>query len=125
MWVFTEIGFFSAVATPDDTNTIMVRGRVRNDLERLKEALGNLGQEVPEILQWENRDYPYRVLLPRQSWSKLMEQLADGICYSNFKSQVAATDGSKRASLYGRIWDIMLGAERKLGLPRSNRSSYE
>jgi hypothetical protein len=35
MWIFCESGFYSIVQHEDDPNTLIVRARIKGDLERL------------------------------------------------------------------------------------------
>lgn len=135
MWIFTKIGFFSAVEERSEAGEepwIMVRARVKRDLERLNEVFGQLfvveGRKTKysaEILEWENRDYPYRVIVPREVWSGALVQLVQDIDYGNFKNEVSREDGYKRSGLYSRVWSVMNGAERELGIAPSNVGSYE
>jgi hypothetical protein len=114
VWIFTKHGFFSIVrAEPsaDGTELVMVRARVRTDLERLA-AHSNI--ELGPIRQWPDRDYPYRVVIARADWASVLVDLAMDIDYPNFKSIVAAIDGPSRAHLYGKVWSVMYGAEKKL-----------
>jgi hypothetical protein len=116
MWVFTRHGFFSVVAgdpAPDGMPLVMVRARVRADLERLAES-----EQLGPILEWPGRDYPYRVIVPRDTWARLMFEAASDIDYSNFKGMTARELGHARAGLYHDVWDVMFDAEKKLG-PRA------
>lgn len=125
MWIFTEIGFFSAVCTEDDLSVVMVRGRVKKDLERLIDAINQLGLDPPEILEWKHRDYPYRILLLQEEWADVLAFLAKRVAYTNFKNRVKEVDGQERASLYSRIWGVMLAAAQSVGEKGTNKSLYE
>lgn len=126
MWVFTEIGFFSAVASPDNGATkVAVRARVKQDAERLVALLVELGHAAPDVLQLKGRDYPYRVIIEREMWAHVMDELSTRIDYGNFKSHVSKVDGYERSSLYSRVWDAMLSAERDLGHKQANKSAFE
>ena len=105
MWIYSAIGFHSAVAT-DDQDVLMVRGRVRQDLVRLQGLLAALGHEPPEILEWELRDYPYRVLIPRSAWAEVLRALAAAVDYTNWKQAVAEIQGAERATCYDQLWLI-------------------
>ena len=132
MWMFTTIGFFSAVQVKPELHEkleldesrapwVMVRARVREDLVNLGEVCVRTGQEVHEILEWEGRDYPYRVIMPRSQWAVLVGTLAVEIDYPNFKSEVTKVQGRYRHTLYGRVWGVMYGAERWLKLEASKK----
>ena len=99
----------------------MVRARVREDLERLlvihRRAV--LRPLDPEILALPHHDYPYRVIVTKQSWVTLAAILAGDIDYSNFKNAVTAKadtqdEGDARHSLYMKVWSVMHGAEKWL-----------
>lgn len=73
----------------------------------------------PEILELKHHDYPYRIVVTKQSWVTLVAHLASDIDYSNFKNAVtskAATraEGDARHGLYMRVWSAMHGAEKWL-----------
>ena len=99
MWVMTTCGFFSVVAHRHDPDKVVVRARVRSDLEGLVDPRADY-----EIEHTPRADYEWRVALLRSEWSRLLAALADGIDYDNFKLAVAKVQGIERASLYARIW---------------------
>ncbi len=49
-------------------------------------------------------DYQFRAKVSRVDLAQAIIHLISAIGYSNFKNEVAAVQGKKRASLYGRIW---------------------
>lgn len=137
MWVFTTMGFFSAVRIEENvadklelssgTTWMMVRGRVREDIKNLlslwyelhaAEVEQGMTLLVPgeehEVIEWSGRDYPYRLIMPREHWATCMERLSSNIDYPNFKNEVKAVQDKNRARLYGRVWGVMYGAERAL-----------
>lgn len=128
MWVFTPIGFFSATKTNpkyadlplrQQTGHIMVRARVRADLERLIALYVEMGltqEEGPTIFDLPGHDYPYRTILIPANWTALVARMADDIDYSNFKSAVEARQetpeaGKARHDLYMKVWGVMHSAE--------------
>jgi hypothetical protein len=122
MWVFTEIGFFSATRYLEaDDPTIQVRARAREDLENL--IRGHLTC-APEILEWEGRDYPYRILISQHEWASALSQLAGLTDYSNFKDRVKKRQGPLRASWYMRVWEAMYDLEQKL-IPKRKKATEE
>lgn len=131
VWVFTPLGFFSATRTNpsyvelpvrQQTDHIMVRARVRADLERLFDLYCEMGltqEEGPAILAIAGHDYPYRMVLRPENWTALVARMADNIDYSNFKSAVekqasSAVEGAARHDLYLKVWGVMHGAEQWL-----------
>jgi hypothetical protein len=102
MWLFTLDGFYSAVAAHDDPDTLVVRARVRKDAERLVARTG-----TGEVLETRDRDYRYRVRLPRAVWAQYVADAASGIDYDNFKDAVAHMHGRQRANDYAAVWGVM------------------
>jgi len=106
MWIITPLGFFSIVQKPGDVSagTLTVRARVRSDLEALQAAvLPGLGK----ITDSKSTDYRFRATALRGLVEAAMAQLTRQLDYSNFKSQVAKVQGSKRAHLYHDVWDVL------------------
>ena len=103
MWLFTTIGFFSVVAHRDDPETILIRARVREDLERMRR------HHLPdmEIVEGAGTDYAFRALVSRDEWEHVAQQLARGIDYPNFKSAVSERHGADRAHAYYDVWRVM------------------
>ena len=87
MWIATTRGFFSAVAK-DGPDTIVVRARVRGDLENLLPLLGEA-----TIVDGGGTDYPFRVRISRSTWKQALGVLADEIDYGNFKDAVRRPSG--------------------------------
>ncbi len=120
MWVFTEIGFFSAVVDAIDEDQIIVRARVRTDLERLAEKL-----IYAKIQDTPGSDYPHRIRVSRDLWARYLHDAVYAMDYPNFKDQVAKTLGDDRESLYHHVWDLLQRLNpghhrswlKKLGLP--------
>ena len=107
MWIATTRGFFSAVAK-DGPDTIVVRARVRGDLENLLPLLGEA-----TIVDGGGTDYPFRVRVSRSTWKQALGVLADEIDYGNFKDAVADRQGRAREAVYHDVW------ENLRDLPRS------
>jgi hypothetical protein len=103
MWLITSIGFFSVVAHADQPDTLLVRGRVRDDLEALRRGyLPDL-----EIVEGSGTDYQYRAMVSREEWEHAVRGLVADIDYSNFKTAVAERQGPHRARIYARIWMVL------------------
>jgi hypothetical protein len=101
MWLFTQFGFYSIVRKKDG---IHVRGRVRKDLENLKNAAA-LQQE---IVKWDGADYRYRMLVDDRALRKIMTVLADELDYDNFKNRVTTlSDQRAKLGAYHGVWGLM------------------
>jgi hypothetical protein len=104
MWLFTTDGFFSAVEHKDDASVIVVRARVREDLERLIARLPLTSQAyAPKIVTLPWADYAHRIALPRHLWAAYVGEAIADLHYTNFK-QAALTPGTARAQAYHLIW---------------------
>jgi hypothetical protein len=124
MWIFTRHGFFSAVCArqgdgehgqPVDPDRIMVRARLREHLQSLRERfLDLLG--VCEIQQSAGTDYAFRIFVDKPVWSRILSELADEIDYDNFKREVARHQGRSGAayedSLH-QVWSMMRKLQSK------------
>lgn len=118
MWIFTKHGFFSAVCArqgdgghgqPVDPGRIMVRARMREHLEALKERFSSLLGQC-EVREFAGTDYAYRLFVDKPAWSQVLAGLAEETDYDNFKSEVARHQGRAGAgyehSLH-EVWSVM------------------
>ena len=118
MWIFTRYGFFSFVCArqgdgkygqPVDPDRIMIRARSMEHLECLK------GRFVDELDQYDirefgNSDYPFRIIIKKLIWWKLVTKLAEEVDYDNFKSEVArylGQSGSDYGEALHQVWEVM------------------
>lgn len=109
MWIFTGFGYFSVIEHRKDRDLLLVRSRVKGDLEKLKEkCLPNLGEIVETPT---GADYPYRALAWRVEFAEAMKKAVEQIDYTNFKSGISRTQGSARHDLYMQVWSVMKNAE--------------
>jgi hypothetical protein len=101
MWVFTQNGFLSAVRTATDSTDFKVRARDREsllDLSIFADA---------EIIATPLADYPYRVIVEELVLGAyLMNEIA-AADYTNYKSRVSVTRGTKFAHACSSVWSTM------------------
>ncbi|WP_203467598.1 NUDIX domain-containing protein [Dechloromonas sp. TW-R-39-2] len=103
MWLFTTIGFFSAVQKPG-TDFITIRARVRNDLDNLREKyLPDLSPTIAKA----GTDYPWRATVSHVKFAEALSKIALDIDYDNFKDAVAKHQGKSRAHRYGKVWSAL------------------
>ncbi len=85
----------------------MVRARRKDHLQNLQRRVGELSGF--EINEWANRDYRFRIILPKALWAKVVGKLVKEQDWSNFKAEVARFLGSDQD--YNRalhdIWGVM------------------
>jgi 8-oxo-dGTP pyrophosphatase MutT (NUDIX family) len=103
MWLFTTIGFFSAVQKPG-TDFITIRARVRNDLDNLRDKyLPDLTTTIAKA----GTDYPWRATVSHVKFAEAISKIALDIDYGNFKDEVAKHQGKPRAHRYGKVWSAL------------------
>lgn len=103
IWIQTNIGSYSIVIKPEDQDDdlVTIRARIKSDLQCLKILyLPTMGL----ITESHKSDYQFRTKVSKADFAQAMVHLISAIGYSNFKNEVAAVQGKKRAGLYGRIW---------------------
>ncbi len=98
MWLFTNTGFVSAVSNGKD---LMVRARDKESLMPIAESAKT------EIISTPQNDYPYRLIVTHDFFSKWVAHIASDITYRNFKSEVAATRGYEFAHPLMKVWSAM------------------
>ena len=103
----TTIGFYSVVEDRERDGHVLVRARDPDDIDRLAARLGGV-----EVVATPARDYAYRVSVPRSAWATEFAALAGEIDYGNFKSAVGARQGTRRAGVYGVVWETLLSLQR-------------
>lgn len=107
MWIYTTRGFFSIVGDRARPTEVLVRARLKGDLERLREVWPTL----TPTQETNRRDYRFRAHLPSRELPLLLSKLASEVTYTNFKDAVAALDSYERADLYHDVWAVMANAQ--------------
>ena len=111
MWIYTTKGFFSVVEHKEDPERIMLRARVKVDIQNIKKIFDDLGLEATDILENVGSDYKYRIFANRMDWVSVMNRLMIDMNYTNFKDAVYETDSYKikdmRHEAYYKVWSIM------------------
>ena len=96
MWIFLSNSFISVVAVRDVPGELLVRGRVKGDIERVfKDA---------RVKTTPAADYRFRAWIPAPEVAKVIAEKISSIGYDNFKSSVAEQD---RHDAYLRVWTTM------------------
>jgi hypothetical protein len=106
MWLFTDEGFFSVVANREYPDTLVVRGRVREDIERF---VARVKESPPaaELIETPGADYPFRALVPWECFAKYVAGAVKNIDYFNFKDAVGQKQGLRRHDIYARVWAVV------------------
>ncbi len=115
MWLFTKHGFFSIVQDKDDEDYLLVRSRVKGDIESLIEDYSDYKSRARDLAVQEtkNSDYRYRIRLSRKTASDLLAKAILDIDYTNYKAAVHMVD-QRRSEYYGMIWAIMADMQDNL-----------
>ena len=101
-WYFLKDGFFSAVQNQHCTaNEVMVRARLREDIERLAAATNTPAESV---MATPDADYAYRLKLSKHVWADYVYHAGLDIDYPNFK---AACAKGARGHAYAQVWAAM------------------
>lgn len=98
MWVFTTSGFISAVFKD---GALQVRARDAKSLAPLAQFAG------VELIKSPIADYPYRLITDNETFSNWLADQAQGIDYSNFKSEISVTRGYQFAKPLNKVWSVM------------------
>jgi hypothetical protein len=110
MWVFLNDSFLSIVQHRDQPQCLMVRARIKGDIERA--FPGVTATRTPDA------DYLFRAEMPRSVVSLAMADAVNQIDYGNFKNSVHERD---RHEAYLEVWSTMRrfqGARDKAKLKR-------
>jgi hypothetical protein len=101
MWIFLSNAFLSVVQHRDDAAMLLVRARLKGDIERALPGVES--QETPAA------DYRFRASIPRAKFAARMAELVEDIDYPNFKASVP---DRPRHDAYMRVWEVMLREQR-------------
>jgi predicted small integral membrane protein len=117
MWIFTRYGFFSvACASKADgtinSDTVMVRARLREHLVSLKDRFPDSDVGKAEIQSSDLTDYRYRIVVPKPAWVAALTELAAEQTWSNFKDEASRFSRAKKTAYsyvdaLHSIWDVM------------------
>jgi len=97
MWISSVVGTFSVVQAgpepgqrPNAPRKLMIRARVRKHLELLQRDHPSL-RRYPIIRSAPERDYAFRMIVPRTTFARVMAAMVAGIEYGNFKARCSAS----------------------------------
>lgn len=103
MWIFLNDSFLSIVATQNNARNLMVRARVKGDIERV----------FPEakVRRTPDGDYHYRASIPVSLVAAALSAEVRKITYTNFKGSVPSLS---RHDAYLDVWNVMRRRERMI-----------
>ncbi len=105
MWIFSQDSFLSIVEDWDNPDFLLVRARVKGDIEKY--------WPKADIVVTPDRDYLFRVSLPRGEVAAVVAEMVSRIDYGNFKENIA---DERRERWYMRVWTVMSEMQRSLNV---------
>jgi len=105
MWIVMNDSYISAVQDRNNKMNLVVRARVREDLEN---AFPSLKQDIIEST---DSDYRFRLFMTKQFLCGVMNTKIMNIDYDNFKNSVKQ---NWRHDAYLAIWSIMYKVQQNL-----------
>jgi hypothetical protein len=122
MWLFTKYGFYSVVCArqgdgrhgrPVDSDRLMVRCRMRSQLEALQRRFPDLLGDL-QIHESPDTDYAYRLFVEKSIWSQVLVGLNEELDFDNFKSAVARCQEPNAAyeQALHEVWSVMHRLQR-------------
>jgi len=103
-------GFYSVVADKHNPERVLVRARDDNDAQRMADRLTDAGRKPVLVIPTPDADYAFRMYVSRELFAHVMADAVRDIDYTNFKDEVHEVRGFERASIYSRVWAMMLNA---------------
>ena len=104
MWIFCKDGFVSVVQDWNNSTSVVVRGRNRDDLLNVAKAM----KINPKTVQTTPlNDYRYRFSATKRQWADYIYQCSIDIDYINFKGRVHEKIDPLRNDAYMKCWGAM------------------
>jgi len=125
MWVFTTSGFLSIVKHRYLPGRLMIRARVREDIEHFIALLDEIGGGHHKIKETPDGDYRFRTTARKEIVAQAIAGITTEIDYDNFKDAVHGDVHRDRA--YMGVWSAMHGlqsAKLRGDSPRTGFQSF-
>lgn len=103
MWIVAKYGFLSIVQHDDDPGLLLVRARVKGDIEHYFPGA--------EVSRDDMADYLYRAAIPRRLVAATLAQEVEKIDYRAVKPAIA---DKRREGAYLDVWLILEGMQEEL-----------
>lgn len=101
MWIYMKDGFFSVIEHPDSKKHVLVRARVKGDIEKV---FGNCTTGSVQFTP--DSDYRFRAAVSKAKFGSVLLSQSQLINYKNFKN--AINDKERREYWYEQVWDTMV-----------------
>lgn len=105
MWIFTTQGFISGVQHRADRKLLMVRARTRQALEELADMSELAIEQTPSA------DYPFRVIVNRETFNSWLAREVEHIDYDNFKNAAHVMGDQRYDDALMNVWSVMYSSE--------------
>lgn len=105
MWIVMNDSYISAVQDRTNKMNLVVRARVREDLENAFPGLAK------QIIESTDSDYRFRLFMTKQFLCGVMNTKIMNIDYDNFKNSVKQ---NWRHDAYLAIWSVMYRVQKTL-----------
>ena len=102
MWIFLNNSFLSIVQHRNNSDLLLVRGRIGGDIEAVFPSA--------KVIESRNADYRYRAEVTRHEVTSALIREVQSITYDNFKNSV---QDDLRHDAYMRVWSVMRGTQTK------------
>jgi hypothetical protein len=106
-WIFFNDAFLSIVTDPKEQGWLLVRGRVKGDIERVFPCA--IVRMTP------NNDYRFRANIPRDA---VASAIADRIMNTNYPNFKGSVKENERHDAYLSCWHAMNTLQRKMAITR-------
>ena len=117
MWLFSKQGFVSIVQCRHVPGQLLVRARVKTDLDHFLGVVEQLGGSLHTIEETPTADYRFRSVVKREHVAQVVAMLASDIDYPNFKNSVHGD--WKRDETYMQVWAAMRDLQTIVSVPRT------
>ena len=106
MWHIDRNGAYSIVKKNCESDELLVRARVYDDLKRLAE---NLNIQETAIIETPRADYRYRMTVKANALAEYLAKVVLSIDYKNFKTSLPFETqlDKKRALVYTDVWSAL------------------
>lgn len=98
MWIVLNKSFLSIVKNRNDENKLLVRARLKGDIEKVFENA--------DVFEDEKADYKYRSYIDREHVANVISNELLNIDYDNFKNSVSKNEYN-RANAYMNVWSAL------------------
>lgn len=125
MWIFTQLGFASAVQDRRDDTQLMVRFRDQEDAAKYAKAIVAANPRrvrLPKVWRDDRADYLWRLVCPKHQWAAMLAAQTEDVDYDNFKSMMHARAENWSGSELMGIWSITNEHQRKNDNHRRRRN---